>query len=141
MPTNIDAEVILLFPNGWSEVNKTGYIRYNVVPTTNMFVLHYMNEKKESNMNNHEMEDGMGFDEKKDFVLLTIVMIKRDYLGKNSCLAGEYYHLLSNYKHNCTKSTSNQKHLSWFVGFKGWKFTQSLQAKFNYDHQDKIDNF
>jgi hypothetical protein len=57
LPRNTtDAWYMMLFPNGWNNVTRTGHMVYSYIPDTDMYVVHYMDHS-----NGHGEHDQMGW--------------------------------------------------------------------------------
>lgn len=114
---NFDAMKALLIPNGFSNLTRTGRVVYNYVMTTDMYVVHYMDPERHSEM------DSQGWPEGADFILFKVVFIDAFYQPAAGCKVDDKWMLNGHYENLCEGGPD----LKWFFGFKRTK-EQTIQG-------------
>jgi len=114
---NQDALRLLLIPNGWSNVTRTGGIVYLYAMGNDMYmyVVHYMEDKSVAG---HDNGDSMGWPEGVDHVKYKVLYFDWDYEPAEGCHIEDKWNLEDHYQSICKKGGND---LKWFYGFKRTK--------------------
>lgn len=117
---NYDALRLLLFPNGWSNVTRSGRVMHLFAMGADMYmyVVHYM---EKTSLSGHDEGDAMGWPEAADFIKYKIVFFDYDYRPAEDCKVDDKFVLEKNYEKTCENGGND---LKWFFGFKRTRETQ-----------------
>ena len=104
---------LLLFPNGWSNLTRTGRVMHLMTPGSEdyMYVVHYMEERQ---IAGHDEDDSMGWPEGVDFINFKVLYFDYDY-APNNCPTDDKWNLTDHYSKLCKEGGRD---LKWFFGFK-----------------------
>ena len=110
---NEDALRLMLFPNGWSNLTRTGRVMHLMAPGSDdyMYVVHYMENEQ---IAGHNEGDSMGWPEGVDFISYKVLYFDYDYTLYN-CRTDDKWNLTDHYSKLCKEGGSD---LKWFFGFK-----------------------
>lgn len=82
----VDADLLILIPNGFSSLTVTGYVNTMPIPGTDMYVVHYMNmdlahEHTDLEKITTGVEDKMGWRDNIDWIWYTGIFINKKIIG------------------------------------------------------------
>ena len=98
--SNEFAHMLLLLPNGFSNVSVTGQVMYSYIAANDMYVVHYMDEE-----HGHDSGDDEGWQQGKQYVLYQALFVPKSYLSSD-CVPKDYFMLRDHFSTSATAAAT-----------------------------------